>query len=79
MTLSQSDMTLSQHDRGVTQATGNEEGKGEFEEDTPYTRKMARRRSAQVMQRRSSLKVLQEWEAEKDVRDMYDITPPVSF
>jgi hypothetical protein len=49
-----------------------------IEDDTPHTRKMARRWSAEVMQRRSSLKLLREWEEEEDVRDMYDITPPDS-
>jgi hypothetical protein len=81
------EMTLSQSNRGVTPATGNEEGKFELpvppiEDDAPHTqiREMARRRSAAVMQKQSSLKVLQdEWEEEEDVRDMYDITPPVSL
>jgi hypothetical protein len=50
-----------------------------IEDDTPHARKMARRRSAEVMQRRSSQRLLQEWEEEEDVRDMYDITPPVSL
>jgi hypothetical protein len=95
------EMTLSQSDNNLEQATGNDEEKGgipmspiedatphtrkiaavppieDGEDDTPHTRKMARRWSAEVMQRRSSRKLLQEWEQEEDVRDMYDITPPV--
>jgi hypothetical protein len=52
-----------------------------MEVDTPNTqiRKMARRRSAAVMQKQSSLRVVKEWEEETAVRDMYDITPPVSL
>jgi hypothetical protein len=72
------EMTLSQSDRDSV--NGNEEGKYEMpispmEDDS---RTMARRRSASVMQKQNSLRVVREWVEEEDVRDMYDVTPPVS-
>jgi hypothetical protein len=89
MTLSQSerDMKLSQSERDIAiPAKANEEGKSEMpispmEDDSrlSQTRTMARRRSAAVMQKQNSVRVLREWEEEEDVRDMYDVTPPVSF
>jgi hypothetical protein len=81
------EMTLSQSANNlVFPETEIEEKHGEIpappeEDDTPHTqiRKMARRRSAAVLRKENSQRVLQEWEAEEDVRNMYDITPPVNF